>query len=53
MDNNKITFKVTIALDEEWSSNLTMDEMIGYIRDKLDTTLGFRGEIKKFRVVNK
>jgi hypothetical protein len=53
MDNNHITFKVTLTLDEEWSSNQSQDEVIAYIRDRLDTTLGFRGEVKKLRVVKR
>jgi hypothetical protein len=53
MDNNHITFKVTIDLDEEWSDNHSVEEVIAYIRDRLDTTLGFRGEVKKFRVVKR
>jgi hypothetical protein len=53
MDNNNITFKVTLTLDEEWSTNQGTDEVVAYIRDRLDTTLGFRGEVKKLRVVTR
>ena len=51
MDSKSITFKATLTLDEEWSTNQSTDDLIAYIRDRLDTTLGFRGEVKRLRVV--
>ena len=53
MPNIDVTFEVTLALDEGWVSNHTREELIGFIRDRLNTSLGFRGQIKKFKVVNR
>jgi hypothetical protein len=51
--NSEITFRVTLSLDETWANNQTEDEVVGYIRDRLNTSLGFRGEIKRLRVIKK
>ena len=51
--NSEMTFRVTLSLDETWANNQTEDEVTGYIRDRLNTSLGFRGEIKRFRVIKK
>ncbi len=51
MPNIEITFEVTLALDERWASHQTADELIDYIRERLHSSLGFRGQIKKLRVV--
>ena len=53
MANSEMTFRVTLSLDETWANNQTEDEVVGYIRDRLNTSLGFRGEIKRFRVIKK
>lgn len=51
MEKNKITFKATLELDERWASNLTTEEVIDYIKTRINSSLGFRGAVKKFRVI--
>lgn len=40
-------FNVTLELDEKWASNLTREELIEYLKARLDYSLGFRGHVKK------
>jgi hypothetical protein len=51
MDNGKITFRMTLLLDKEWAENQDGDELINFVRNRLDYTLGFRGKIKSIRVI--
>jgi hypothetical protein len=53
MNNDQITLKMTLALDKKWASNHSQDDLIEFIEHSFNTTLGFRGEIKKVRVVTK
>ena len=53
MRNVEIKFKVTLQLDEKWASNQTIDELIEYIKDRMNSSLGFRGQIKKLSVVTR
>ncbi len=53
MNGSEITLKVTLALDEKWASNHNGDDVLEFIRHSFNTTLAFRGEIKKMRVVAK
>ena len=51
-DKNQITFKVTLDLDKKWASHLTRDELAEYIKERLNSSLGFRGRVKRFRLVS-
>lgn len=51
MEKNKIAVRVTLELDEKWASNLTTEEIIDYIKTRINSSLGFKGAVKKFRVV--
>ena len=51
MSNGQITFKMTLNLDENWASHLSKDELIEYLKTRLNSSLGFRGQIKRFSVV--
>ncbi len=51
MSNNKVTFRVTLELDEKWASHLTREELAEYIRERLNSSLGFRGQVKRFRLL--
>jgi len=51
MSNGQITFKMTLNLDENWSSHLSKDELVEYLKTRLNSSLGFRGQIKRFSVV--
>lgn len=53
MHNIEITFGITLELDEKWASNYTTDELIEYIKNRMHSSLGFRGQIKRLRVVNR
>jgi hypothetical protein len=53
MNNNEITFKVTLSLNEKWAGNQSEDELVGYLKERLNSSLGFRGEIKKFKLDSK
>ena len=51
MSDRQVTFKVTLELDEKWASNHTSDEVVDYIKQRMNSSLGFRGQVKKFSVV--
>jgi hypothetical protein len=53
MHNIEIKFKVTLELDEKWASNQTMDELIEYVKNRMNSSLGFRGQIKRLIVVSR
>jgi len=53
MRDNGVMLKVTLSLDEKWSSHQTKEEIIESIRTRLDTSLGFRGRTVKLKVVEK
>ena len=53
MPKSEITFKVTLKLDEKWASNRSQEEIVESIKDRMNTSLGFRGGIKRFSVVSK
>lgn len=52
MSNNEVTLRVTLTLDEKWASHLTQDELAEYIRERLNSSLGFRGQVKRFRLLS-
>ena len=52
MSNNEVTLRVTLELDEKWASHLTREELAEYIRERLNSSLGFRGQVKRFRLLN-
>lgn len=52
MRNIEIQLEVMLELDEMWASNQTADELIDYIRDRMDSSLGFRGQIRSLNVVS-
>ncbi len=49
----EIKFKATLQLDEKWASNHTTEELIEYIKERINSSLGFRGQIKRLSVVPK
>jgi len=54
MDSNtEIKFKVTIRINEKWASQQTQEEIEEYLMTRLNSSLGFRGEIKKIKVIKK
>lgn len=53
MKKHEITFKVKVKLDDVWANNHTEEELAEYLRDRLETSLGYRATIKKFEVVKR
>ncbi len=53
MANKEVSLKVTLSLNEQWASNQTEEEVLSYLRDRLSTSLGFRGEVKKLKLVKR
>lgn len=51
MPEIEIKFKATLRLDEKWASNQTTEELIEYIKTRINSSLGFRGQIKKLSLV--
>ncbi len=51
MSNKEVTLRVTLTLDEKWASHLTTDELAEYIKERLNSSLGFRGRVKRFRLL--
>jgi len=52
MPDVEIKFKLTLRLSEKWAGTMSTEELINYIKDKLNKSLGLRGRIKKLNVVN-
>ncbi len=52
-DVAQVAFNVTLELNEKWARNMTREELIEYIEARLTSSLGFRGQLKKFKVVSK
>ncbi len=50
--DNRITFKVTLNLDNHWASHATKEQLTEYIKDRLNSSVGFRGQVEKFSVVD-
>jgi len=53
MTEEKIRVAVTLELDPKWASNQSREGLIDHLRNRLDSSLGFRGQVKRFRIVSK
>jgi len=53
MGDNGVMLRVTLKLDETWSSHQTREEMLESIRVRLDSSLGFRGRTQNMKVLEK
>jgi hypothetical protein len=53
MPEIEIKFKATLKLDEKWADGLTTEELIEYIKDRINSSLGDRGQVKKLSLVTK
>lgn len=51
MDNNQITFKVTLNLAENWASHVSKDKLAAYLKARLNSSIGFRGQVERFSLV--
>jgi hypothetical protein len=52
MDDNTITLKMTLTIDGRWSAQMSEEDLIEYLIAKLNNNLGFRGQVKKLRLVS-
>ena len=46
-DNKQIKFNVTLELDEKWVKNFSREELLEYLKARLNYSLGFRGRVKR------
>jgi len=53
MNGNGMRLQIILRLDEKWASHQTREELIECIRSRLDTSLGFRGQIEKVKIMEK
>ena len=53
MPEIEIKFKATLRLDEKWVGKQTTEQLIEYIKARINGSLGFRGQVKKLTVISK
>lgn len=53
MPDIEIKFKLTLKLNEKWAGTMNTEELINYIKDKLNQSLQLKGEIKKLSLIDK
>jgi hypothetical protein len=53
MAENRITFKATINVNSQWAKHMSDEELIDYIQARLNSSLGFRGALEKFKLVKR
>jgi hypothetical protein len=51
MPNVELRFKVTLEINDKWARTQTTEELVDYIKARLNSSLGFRGQIKKLKMV--
>jgi len=49
----EIEFKATLKLDEKWVGKQTTEQLMEYIKARINRSLGFKGRVKKLTVVSK
>jgi hypothetical protein len=52
MGNKQIAFTVILELDQKWANDLNPEEIVEHIKERLNSSLGFTGQVKKFSVVS-
>jgi len=53
MPEIEIKFKATLRLDEKWVGKQTTEQLMEYIKAKINSSLGLKGQVKKLTVVSK
>ena len=53
MENTEVKLKVTLELDQEWAGHHSSEEVMEFIKHKMDYILGFRGRIKRLKPVKR
>ena len=49
----EVKLQVTLKLNEDWVSNQTTEELIECIKVRLNSSLGFKGQVKALNVVTR
>ena len=49
----EVKLQVTLKLSEDWVSNQTTEEVIEYIKVRLNSSLRFKGQVKALNVVTR
>lgn len=52
MGIKQIKIKLVLSLDERWNK-LTEDELLNFVRKRIDTSLGFRAKVKRLSMIDK
>ncbi len=50
MKEAKLEVSATITINKTWASNLTTSEICETVRDRLTSSLGFRGDVNRLKV---
>jgi len=53
MANVELKFRVTLELNDKWAKGQTDEEIVDYLKARLNSSLGFRGQIKKLNIAAK
>ena len=53
MQEIEIKFKATLKLDEKWAGKQTTEQLIEFIKAKINSGLGLKGQVKKLTIVSK
>ena len=53
MSSRQIILKLTLELEDKWARQMSAEELVEYIKERLNSSLGFRGQVKKFRVLTR
>ena len=51
MESNEIKLRMTVNLDGYWSTLMGEEELTEYLTSKLNSCIGFRGRVKKLKLV--
>ncbi len=51
MREKGIVFRLTLEIDDKWASNLSRDELIDTVESRLNRGLGFRGRVRRLRII--
>lgn len=50
MDNNKISLKMMVKLDQDWASRFSSEDLKEQITVRVNNALGFRGQVKNIEI---
>ena len=51
MESNEVRLRVTLNLDGKWSTLMSEEELTDYLKTRMNSSLGFRGQVKKLKLV--